>query len=364
MYHSSMKHSEYIHWVKRHFPGVRYNLGFSGVSLASPAALGATAEDLLDADPNGDGWPPLVARIATRYGAPPESVVVTHGASMANHLTCAALLDPGDEVVLEHPVYEPLRAVPAYLRARVVPVERPVENGWALDLDALRAAVSPRTRLIIVTNLHNPTGAHVDAGTMAEIVRLAEEHGTHLLVDEVYLEFLHAEGETGAAGLSPLVVTTRSLTKAFGLGYLRLGWVLADPPLAERMRRLHDLFAGGAAHPSERLAAVALRNADTLLASTNERLRRHVERVDDFITAHPRLEWRKPPAGTVGFVHLLDGSVDELVDRLRLDHDALVTPGRFFGRADHFRIGWGVATEVVEGGLERLAAALASVKSP
>jgi aspartate/methionine/tyrosine aminotransferase len=369
--HLAMKHSPYIAWIRSH-AGVRYNLARSGMPPCRLDRLGATLDDLLVQDAHDHGWPRLVEAIAARYGVTPGHVVVTTGATLGNHVAMAALLAPGDEVLVEHPVYEPLALVPRHLQASVVPLPRRAEAGWALRIDDVRERISPRTRLVVLSNLHNPTGALIDDPTLDALASLADEHGFHVLVDEVYLE-LTAPQRT-AASRSPWFLSTRSLTKAFGLDTLRVGWILAEPALAARVRCMHDLFASSVAHPSERLALLALGRAGDMLAPTLALLAHNRARAEAFVAAQPRLSWTPPRAGTVGFVRLdggaggavavagagsVAGSVDALAARLEQEHDTAIAPGRFFGAADHFRIGWSMPAEIFEAGLERLAAALA-----
>lgn len=362
-----MKHSPYIAWTRSH-AGIRYNLARSGMPACRLDRLGATLDDVLAPGAYDDGWPRLVDAIAVRYGVTPGHVVVTTGATLGNHVAMAALLAPGDEALVEHPVYEPLALVPHHLQARVVPLPRRAESGWALRIDDVRERISPRTRLVVISDLHNPTGALLDDPTLDALASLADEHGFHVLIDEVYLELTHPQRT--AASRSPWFVTTRSLTKAFGLDALRVGWILAEPALAVRIRRMHDLFASSVAHPSERLALLALERADAMLAPTLALLAHNRARAEAFVAAQPRLSWTPPPAGTVGFVRLDggegavagagDASVDALATRLEQEHATAIAPGRFFGAADHFRLGWSMPAEIFEAGLERLAAALAS----
>jgi len=225
----------------------------------------------------------------------------------------------------------------------------------------VEAAVTPRTRLVILSNLHNPTGAMVNRAELESLAQLAERHNLHVLVDEVYLEWIYGSAKDpeirSAINVSPRFVTTRSLTKVFGLAALRAGWILADAELATRMRRLNGLFASSMSHPAERLAARAFEHAKTLLDKQRKRVDRNRSVVTKFIESQSRLSWIPPNAGTVGFVRLDGGSVDELAERL-LAKDSLVTPGRFFGVADHFRIGFGMEADHLDEGLHRLAAAL------
>jgi aspartate/methionine/tyrosine aminotransferase len=331
----------------------------SGVTPCDVRVLSPSVDDFTMVADNEYGWPPLLERIAARYGVSHENVVLAHGTSMANHLAFAALLAPDDQVLLESPGYDPLRAVPEYFQCEVRAFERREDEGYRLDVGRIERALTPRTRLIIVTNLHNPTGALAKREELESLARLADNYDIYILVDEVYLEWIHGMGEPHSAiNISPRFVTTRSLTKAYGLAALRAGWILAEPELAAEIRKLNALFTNSMAHPTERLAARALDRADSLLAAERERVGRNARLAMDFVESQPRLSWVPPAAGTVGFVRL-DGNVDDFVERLEADYDTLVVPGRFFGAADHFRLGFGMEQSILEEGLLRLDSALA-----
>ncbi|HEU4748720.1 MAG TPA: pyridoxal phosphate-dependent aminotransferase, partial [Gemmatimonadaceae bacterium] len=178
--------------------------------------------------------------------------------------------------------------------------------------------------------------------------------------DEVYLEWLYGVSAEprSAINLSHRFVTTRSLTKVFGLAALRAGWILGEPALATRMKRLNGLFSASMSHPAERLAARALDHAAVVLESQRKRVDANRKLATEFVEGHPRLTWVRPEAGTVGWVQLSDGRVDQLVERLLVEYDTLVAPGRFFGMEDHFRLGFGMERAGLEEGLRRLGLAL------
>jgi aspartate/methionine/tyrosine aminotransferase len=159
-------------------------------------------------------------------------------------------------------------------------------------------------------------------------------------------------------GLAPNVLATSSVTKSFGLDGLRLGWVLAEPSLAEQIRRLNDLFSNNTAHPSERIAARALERAEELLAENNALLARNIEIVDAFVRAHDDLSWVRPSGGTLGLVQIADADVDAWVDRLHADYEVAVVPGRFFGAPDYFRIAVSLPTDDLRQALQRIDEAL------
>ena len=359
------RESEYLEWARSH-GNIKYSLALSGVPPVDVSLLSPSVEDFTMVADNEYGWPPLLERIAHRYGVETKNVVLAHGTSMANHLACAALVEAGDHVLIEHPVYDPLVAVPRYLGCEIGFFERREEDGYALDVARVEAAVTPRTRLVILTNLHNPTGAVVNRAELESLARLADQRDFHVLVDEVYLEWIYGTGKDpgtrSAINVSPRFVTTRSLTKVFGLAALRAGWILADAELATRMRRLNGLFASSMSHPAERLAARAFEHARTLLERQRKRVARNRAVVTEFIESQSRLSWVAPDAGTVGFVRLEGGSVDELAERL-LAKESLVTPGRFFGADDHFRIGFGMEIDQLNEGLKRLGATLSESRS-
>jgi aspartate/methionine/tyrosine aminotransferase len=358
---SRPRESEYLEWARSH-GAIRYSLAFSGVPPCDVSRLSPSVDDFTMVADNEYGWSPLLDRIAARYSVDSENIVLAHGTSMANHLACAALLEPGDRVLSEWPVYDPLVTVPRYLGCEVDYFERSEANGFTIDIDRIVQGLKPRTRLVVLSNLHNPSGAIVHRAELDALATLADAKDFHVLVDEVYLEWIYGwpnEPPT-AINISTRFVTTRSLTKVFGLAALRAGWILADGELATKLRRLNGLFASSMSHPAERLAARVFDNADELLASQRARVDRNRELVADFIESRSELSWIAPETGTIGFVHLTHGTVDALVERLAAT-ESLVTPGRFFGVPDHFRIGFGMERAQLEEGLVRLDSALKAI---
>jgi aspartate/methionine/tyrosine aminotransferase len=339
--------SEYMHWAKTQNP-VRHNLASSEVSHF---ALDRFAIDIADLELNGASfyrYPPLREAIARKCGVTADQVVMADGASMANMLAMAALIAPGDEVLIEHPAYEPMAAAARFLGAEVRRFAR-VSPHFRLDPAAI--TVGPRTSLIVLTNLHNPTGALAEAQTLRQIGAL----GPRVLIDEVYLD---AANEPSAALLGEAFVTTSSLTKVYGLSGLRCGWILAAPDLAEKMWRLNELFAVAQAHADERLSLIALDRLGEVAAETPALLIRNRALANAFFASRAELEVAPMVHGVTAFPRLLAGDVDGLNERLRAHYDTAIVPGRFFGLADHFRIGVGGPTGMVEAGLERLGAAL------
>jgi len=356
----SSRRSDYLDWAKRR-RGIRFSLSRSSAPRFDMRGLATSPDQFLTHEPNEGGWPPLREIIARRAGLTPGHVALASACTGANHLVFGLLLESGNRVVMETPVYEPLVALAGLFGAHVDFFPRHEANQWHVDPDDVRRVLKPDTRLVVLTNLHNPTGCFDDDETLLRIAEDAARIGAHVLVDEVYIEFLHGAGVRTAARLAPNILVTNSMTKTYGLDLLRMGWVLAEPALAERARRLSDLYQNNFAHPSERLAYLALSRADEILAGVNAHLDRHIAMVDEFVHAQPKLSWMKPRAGTCGFVRADGIDVDELTERLARDHATGIVPGRFFDAPSYFRLAWGVDTDSVRAGLDHLGTALARV---
>ena len=276
--------SEYMEWAKTR-SAARFNLASSGVVAFPLEELGARIEDLEICGPSAYGYAPLQERLARKAGVDPDRVVHATGTSMANLLVLAAAAEPGDVVLIEEPTYSLLVDAARWLRLDVRRFPRRAEEGFRLDPREVERALVPRTRLVVLTNLHNPSSAFVPPEDLRAVGDAARSVGARVLVDEVYLETLAVLGRPSgsAAHLGPEFVVTSSLTKAYGLSGLRCGWAVADPDLARRMWRLNDLFGVIPAHPAERLSVVALDHLDR----PAERARRILETNTEGVNALP-----------------------------------------------------------------------------
>ncbi|MGQ0660128.1 aminotransferase class I/II-fold pyridoxal phosphate-dependent enzyme, partial [Sphingosinicella sp.] len=215
--------------------------------------------------------------------------------------------------------------------------------------------------LILLTNLHNPTSNLADETVLREIGDIAERADAFVLIDEVYLPAA-LPAQRSAAHLGERFVVTSSLTKCYGLSGLRCGWILAAPELAERMWRLNELFGVAQAHSTERLSLLALDKLDEIAAPLPALLDRNRALANAFFAGRDDVDCAPMVGGITAFPKLIGRDVDALNRLLREHYDTSIVPGRFFGAPGHFRIGLGQPTELVEGGLERLGAALDSLK--
>jgi aspartate/methionine/tyrosine aminotransferase len=341
-----------MHWAKFK-PPVRYALTGSEVPHFRMDSLPWSVADLDLDGASHPRYPALREAIASRYGVSVDQVVAADGTSMANFLAMAALIEPGDEVLVEHPTYELLLGAASFLGASIKRFERKPEDAFRLDPAAVAAAMSDRTRLIVITNLHNPSSALATEEELRAIGQL----GARVLVDEVYLDSA-VPAPPSAVHLGPEFVCTNSLTKVYGLSGLRCGWILAEPELAERMWRLNDLFGVNQAHPAERLACIAFEHLDAVIGENPSMLARNRSLWNDFAASHDDLECMPAQHGITAFPRWAGGDTERLDALLRERYDTSVVPGRRFDMPEHFRVGFGLPTEELEKGLNRLGSAL------
>jgi aspartate/methionine/tyrosine aminotransferase len=347
----------YMQWAKTR-PSPRYDLAISNVLPCTIDELPGARDAIALSGRNDTGYAPLMEAIAARYGVPADRVTTAQGTSGANFLACAALLEPGDDVLVERPGYDPLLGAPRLLGANTIRFDRTFADGFALDPERVRKAITPRTRLIIVTSPHNPTGVVAERRALEEIGRIAERAGAHVLVDEVYLDASDAPSPP-AATLGDAFLSTSSLTKSYGLAGLRCGWILSSAATAERLRRARDVVDGTGPIVTERLAALAFQQLERLITRSKTLLHQNGALVREFLASRPELAWVEPRGGTVVFPRLRDAADSTtFADRLLRERETAIVPGRFFDSPAHFRIGFGGPTESLRGGLAALGEAL------
>jgi aspartate/methionine/tyrosine aminotransferase len=357
----------YLYWAKTR-PAAEFDLAGSNLLACTLDDLPGAREAVQLTAPDRGGYPPLVEAIAAHYGVTPERVATASGCSAANFLAIGALVGPGDTVLMEGPWYDQITGACRLLGARVQTFERRFEDGYRLDIDAIRARIDAGTKLVIITSPHNPSGAATDRDTLAALQTLAEETDVHVLVDEVYLDvtnMLHGprahEGpravgrHTPAALVGDRLISISSLTKSYGLSGLRCGWVISTPAIAERSRRVRDVIDNIGAAPADILGALAFARIDHLGGRALNLVAANVEVARVFFARHPEFELKRPIEATVVFPRLA-GTTDTgpFVERLFAEHGVAVVAGRFFGAPAHIRISLGGRTETLVAGLERM----------
>ena len=354
---------------------VEYNLSESGVRPLTPRELIADPsglDGLLDqplAYTQSNGTIELRQAIAKIYpGAGIDHVEVTNGGSEANFITTLNLIEAGDEVVMLVPNYMQTwglsRAFGGTIREWRL-VEDHAAGRWRADLDELERLVSPKTKMIIICNPNNPTGARLTAADLDAIARIADRHGAWILSDEVYRGAEIDGVETASMwGRSPKAIITSGLSKAYGLPGLRIGWIVGPPSLIASFWSYHDYVTIAPGALSDRLARIALqpeRRAE-LFERTRNILRRNLPLIEAWLTEAGGFRWIKPEAGAIVYVRY-DHPIKSLtlVNRLREEKSVLIVPGAHFGMDGYLRLGFGEPPEYNRAGLDRLKQLLASL---
>jgi aspartate/methionine/tyrosine aminotransferase len=357
-------------WQSTYENRVTWNLSESGVE---PLTLGEL-QQLGGADLSGtvlgygqsNGSDELRARIAALTdGATDDGVVVMNGSAEANFVATWELVRPGDEIAVLVPTYMQTYGLAETLGARVVEIPLHEELGWQPDPDRIATSVHDRTRLIVVTNPGNPTGAVLHADARAAIIAAAERTGAWILADEVYRGAELGGPETPSFfGAAERVIATGSLSKAYGLPGLRIGWATTQPRVAERLWARSDYTTISPGELTDRLARVALDPAvrPQLLHRTRGIIRAGMDTLAAWLTEVGGFHWREPDAGAICFVRY-DAPVasDELAERLRAEQSVLIVPGSHFGLGRYIRFGLGLQPQALRQALEQITTTLRSV---
>lgn len=354
-------------WQSLYEHRVRYNLSESGVEpLTVGEVLRLTGLEP-EAIPLGytqtNGTEALRERIAALYrGAGPENVVVTCGGAEANFLVLWHLLAPGDRVAVLEPTYGQTPGLAEGLGARVHRYWLREELEWQPEPGAAAEALGPEGRLLVVTNPNNPTGAVLSERAAAEAVEAASRAGAWLLADEVYAG-AEADGDPTPSfwGRADRVLITGSLSKAYGLPGLRLGWVVGPEEAVRALWAIKDYTTIAPAALSDALAAEVMRAdvRERVLERTRAIVRENRDRVMDWVDARDDLVCRPPRAGAICFIRYdHDVPSGELAGRLRVEEDVLVVPASHFGMEGYLRIGFGSRGPHLEEALGRVGALL------
>jgi aspartate/methionine/tyrosine aminotransferase len=359
-------------WQSLYEHEVEFNLADSAVRCA-PLSFLLDPDDLAELAELELFYPPvngsdlLRQRIAATYGTPPaeDEVLVTVGAAEANALVCQTLLEPGDRVTVIEPGYRQVRGLAENLGCAVDVVQLRDEDGWELDPDALRRAVGPLTKLLCVVNPNNPTGTILGPEARAAALEAVDATGCWLLADEVYLGSERDGQETESFwGTHPRAIAVNSLSKAYGLCGLRIGWVVAPQPLLDELWRRHEYAVISAGLPSVFAAERALERRDALFRRQRELVRdgtavyaRWLEEYLDLISAHPS------PASALSFPRYHTPLPSEQVaDAIRTRGSVLVVPGAMMGSEGHVRLSVGFEPDFLAAALERVATVLTALR--
>lgn len=350
--------TRYIAWVLEFYGSVPYDLASSGIPIAKWADTGLEPPAIEDARAYGS----FREAIAAYNEVPVSEVTPALGTAHAIFLAYAAMLSPGDEILVETPGYEPLTRAAEGLGATVRCFERRAEDGFRVVPERVAAAIGPRTRVIVVTSLHNPTGVRVDAGAIRELAAIAEARGAYLLVDEVYAPFddLPEDGvfRSSARKVAPNVVAISSLTKCFGLGPHRVGWLLGPEEVCQRADAAAVATFGHLPLSHASYGAALLQGIGPLATRAKALLDGPRKRaiVERWVATLPNAQWSAPADGLFGMV-TLPGRGDMLarIEAHARETGVLVGAGSFFGAPESFRLSWASCdARKLEDGLDRL----------
>lgn len=351
----------YLQWAKQH-GHARYSLVSSGVPPVQPAELGFPSTGVALTVNGAYGDPALIDTVAALYAMDPRGIVPVPGTSSANFIAVASVTSAGSCILMEHPTYEPLRRVADFLRLKVCPLRRNSRDGFGLDIGELEAGLRAGAKALILTNLHNPSGSYTPEGRISEISQVCENAGAKVIIDEVYLDANALTGSTrrwSAATLGSNVITTSSLTKVYGLGGLRAGWLAASPPVAERAREIMDLLSVENAAPAVSLTLQAFAKLRWLEARYCRFHREGQAVFRSWLASEPRVQGYENHGALFEWVRLPeDVSGAKLAVLLAEEYETQIVPGSFFGRDDHIRLSTALMSTDLREALSRISTAI------
>jgi aspartate/methionine/tyrosine aminotransferase len=342
----SFGENDYLGWyMPRMMGSTAINLHSSGVAALAPGDI-----DVPDANP----WTVVhefEEALASWLEIPPSELLFTPGATGGTLLALLTLTDPGDGIIVERPVYEPMLRQAGRLGS-VRRFERDPASGWRIDLDRIASLVTDRTSMIMITEPSNPSGTFLPREDVLALARLAGRAGALLLVNEVYLGYTHVPSLHGQASN---IVVVSSLSKLMGAYWARLGWVSAPVDVVERLREAHRNMSMPTA-PGAATGLGVLARADELRAGAIERASAGAGTVDRWVASTPGLSWTRPGGAGFGCVMLPGQHRDDVAfaERLLEEQDVLVVPGTHFEVPGSLRISWLQAGGRLQEGLDAI----------
>lgn len=335
--------------------------GVRPVSLREMAEMGLDLDAILEMPlgySQSNGTVALREELCAMYpGAGVDRIEVTNGTSEANYLLALALIRPGDEVAFEVPNYMQFGGVPRSLGAKVNTFRLRMERDWEPDWEEFERAVGPKTRLVYLSNPHNPTGSVLSEAAMRRMVARCEEMGAYLLADEVYQGAeIHCPRTASFWGMSDRVIVTSGLSKAFGIPGVRIGWIVGPESLVADCWSQHDYITIGPNKISDAVARVAVRNREKLYARTREILRANLPAMRAWVEGFGGfLTLREPRAGALCLMKYGSATPSvELCERVRTKQSVLIVPGAHLGLEGYIRVWLGGRPEFLAEGLRRI----------
>jgi aspartate/methionine/tyrosine aminotransferase len=347
------------------YGNIRYNLSESSVADQSTGGLGLVIPDLTLLYGEHRGNCALRSMIvAGTAGLTANDVLITGGAAGALFIAATCLLGTDDHLVVVRPNYATNLETPRAIGCKISFVDLKFEDAFRLDLNAVMAAITPRTKLVSITCPHNPTGTMLREPELRQLAALVESRGCHLLVDETYRELAYEGALPIAASLGERVISVSSLSKAYGVPGIRIGWLITrDEALRTLFLAAKEQISICGSVVDEWIAEQILARRELLLPRTLAGMRVRRERVSEWIDGEELLEWVRPAGGVICLPRMKSepqGGTAAFYQLLLASHGTYVGPGHWFELNDrYFRLGFGWSTtEDLHNGLAAISAAL------
>ncbi len=355
---------EYFKWLSESYPNIDLDLSNSSTRSLNLKEIGLVVADLELGPPGLGGNPKLREKISQYYGVPEKNILLSPGSTMSNFSISSLLLEPGDNVVVETPTYEPLLRIPEALGIEVLRIPRRFENGFGIDIDELNEVVNKNTKIIMITNYNNPTANGLYENEIRAMTEIAEDVDAYVLCDEVYREFGFESQPPPVYKVSPeRAITTDSMTKFYGLGGIRVGWSFCDEKIVEKAITIIEVSTLINSTVGEYFGIELFGRVDELRERTRKILQDNSPIMKQWLNKHQesfKVIIDEPL--NYCFPKVKEGiDVDELVSLLIDKYKILIAPGKLFGDhvKDHFRMGWAYfSKEELVAGLEKFDAAL------
>ena len=349
----------YIDWIKERMPLAKIFLAGSGIPHIHPADFGLDLRGLDLEIEDLKGHQPFLETVAQAYACRADEVLGTPSCTYANYVALRTLLRPGDHAVVETPSYELLHRQVALAGATCTKLRRRREDAYRIDFERLVAALQPRTRAIVLTSPHNPSGVRLTDSELDRLSDIAREHDLDVVIDEVYLDSHLVGDRPSHYATDRRIVATSGMTKVYGIGNLRVGWVLAAPELVREMHLLNEFIA-------DRISAYAVEVAMTLLTEPNRSAvreistdfrRRHLPIVHEFVETCPQVSLFDVGRGINLLFVLNPGlpSAESVCEQLIREDGVLMVPGEMFEEPGVIRLSLSCSEEDLRQGLACLA---------
>ena len=362
---------EYLTWFKEHEKGMNAHNNLASSAIVEPEnAIRdlVTSQEFSNRLNMHDPWwhPTLLRYLRQEYHlAEGRELIITNGASGAIWLVFQALVSPGSHVIVETPVYQPLLSAPKFLDAEISLLERKPEKNYEIDSDKLKSLIRPDTKLIVLTNLHNPSGHHLGDGGLDLLKGIVKQNGgkVKVLIDETFRD-LTPEKRDMAANLDECFISINTLSKAYGLAVLRCGWIASSQDTYQKIRDTFVLVENSGSRLAESLASMVIERLDShqqrswAICAENRRI---MSEFMDPLLAEKRISGQIPTYGCLYFPRIMGvHDTTEFTRKLRDSWDVYVVEGSFFEAPQHIRIGFGGDTKYLPDILKRLATAIRS----